>query len=260
MPIMPRWMLCFDASAPRTCVALGRVDDRGPSHDELLFEDQREDPGSQTSAHLHLRLGAALEHVKISPAELGVIACGRGPGTFTGSRVAVATAKGLAVGLGIPVVPVSTLAALAGSVELADHHEVIVLALLDARREQVYGALFEVGANIQPIGEEQVTELEALVASLPSAHRGADVLALGPGCGPYAEQLPTIVRERMSVTPGPTAAGLWRASVSALRAGAGIDPDAFTVTYLRQSYAQMGIHPPKRPVFKSPFIERPDST
>lgn len=249
-----QWMLCFDASAPRTCVALGRFDD---SHDELLVEDQREDPGSQTSARLHLRLGAALEHVKLRPAELGVIACGRGPGTFTGSRVAVATAKGLALGLGIPVVPVSTLAALAGSAELDDGR---VLALLDARREQVYGALFKVGAELKRISEEQVTELEALVASLPPEHRGADVTALGPGCGPYAEQLPELMRARSLVSPGPTAAGLWRAAVSALRAEGGVDPDALSITYLRQSYAQMGINTPKRPVFKSPFIEHPEPT
>lgn len=251
-----RWMLCFDASAPRTCVALGRVDDQNPQHDELVVEDEREDPGSQTSARLHLRLGAALERAKISPAELALVACGRGPGTFTGSRVAVATAKGLALGLGVPVVPVSTLASLAGSAD----HEGRVLALLDARREQVYGALFEVGADIQRLGDEQVTELAALIASVSPTHAGDGVIAIGPGCGPYAAQLPEPLRARSRVSPGPTAAGLWRAAVSAVRAGAGVDADAFTVTYLRQSYAQMGINTPKRPVYKSPFITRPDPT
>ncbi|KIG15875.1 TsaB protein, required for threonylcarbamoyladenosine (t(6)A) formation in tRNA [Enhygromyxa salina] len=244
-------MLCFDASAPRTCVALGRVGSTDLDQlDQLIIEDESEDPGSQTSARLHLRLGAALERAGITAAQLDVVACGRGPGTFTGSRVAVATAKGLAIGLGVPVVPVSTLASLAGSAATNGR----VLAVLDARRDQVYGALFNVGARIEALDEERVTELAALIASLPPTHRGADVTPLGPGCGPYADQLPEPMRAQSIVSPGPTAAGLWRAAVSALRAGAAVDPDAFCVTYLRQSYAQMGIHKPKRPVFKSPFV------
>ncbi|PRQ07626.1 tRNA (adenosine(37)-N6)-threonylcarbamoyltransferase complex dimerization subunit type 1 TsaB [Enhygromyxa salina] len=248
-----RWMLCLDASAPRTCVALGRVsspDDDDHPRDELVIEDESEDPGSQTSARLHLRLGAALERAGIGPAQLAVIACGRGPGTFTGSRVAVATAKGLAIGLGVPAVPVSTLASLAGSTSRDGR----VLALLDARRDQVYGALFDVGATIEPLDDEQVTELAALIASLSPDHRGADVTPLGPGCLPYADQLPTSMRAQSIVSPGPTAVGLWRAAVSAWRAGAAVDPDALSVSYLRQSYAQMGIHTPKRPMFKSPLI------
>jgi tRNA threonylcarbamoyl adenosine modification protein YeaZ len=248
-------MLCLDTSAPRTCVALGRVAD---SDDQLVIEDNREELAKLTSVHLHQRLGAALEQAGISPAELGLIACGRGPGTFTGSRVAVATAKGLAIGLGVPVVPVSTLASLAGSATPNHDGRGRVLALLDARRDQVYGALFEVGASIERLGDEHVTELAALVAGLPPEHRGADVLALGPGCGPYAAQLPEPMRARCIVSPGPTAAGLWRAAVSAVRAGAEVDPEVFTVTYLRQSYAQMGINTPKRLPYKSPFVERPD--
>ncbi|PRQ03719.1 tRNA threonylcarbamoyladenosine biosynthesis protein TsaB [Enhygromyxa salina] len=240
----PQWMLCLDTSAPRTCVALGRV---GGASDELIVEDAREDRANQTSAGLGLRLRRALDEVGIDAAQLRLIACGRGPGTFTGSRVAVATAKGLAIGLGVPIVPVSTLAALAASAD----HEGRVLALLDARREQVYGAVFEVGETIEAQTDERVTELAELVEAWAPTD---DLRALGPGCGPYAEQLPSALRERSTVTPGPTARGLWRAAVSALRAGEAVDAGALAVVYLRQSYAQMGINKPKRPVFKSPFV------
>lgn len=237
------WMLCLDASAPRTCVALGRVD-----RDELQVADELEDRANQTSTTLELRLRRALAQAGISPAQLGALACGRGPGTFTGSRVAVATAKGLALGLGLPIVPVSTLAALAGSSSVDGR----VLALLDARRQQVYGGVFEVGAEVVAVGGEQVIELAQLLAARDDID---ELSAIGPGCGAYADQLPASLRERSSVAPGPTAAGLWRASVSAWRAGSAVDPGAFSVCYLRESYAEMGIHKPKRPPYSSPFVD-----
>jgi tRNA threonylcarbamoyladenosine biosynthesis protein TsaB len=286
------WMLCLDASAPRTCVALGRVE---ADWDELQVIDELEDRANQTSTTLEPRLRAALATAGIVATQLGAIACGRGPGTFTGSRVAVATAKGLALGLGLPIVPVSTLAALAGSSTAppraasahnqpappraasahnqpappraasahnqpappraaSAHNQLIdgrVLALLDARREQVYAGVFEVGASVAAVGEEQVIELAGLVAGREDLD---ELVAIGPGVGAYAEQLPASLRERSVVTPGPTAVGLWRAAVSAWRAGVAVDAGAFSVCYLRESYAEMGIHKPKRPPYVSPFV------
>lgn len=240
------WMLCLDASAPRTCVALGRVGDPVGSV-ELVVSDELEDRANQTSTTLEPRLRAALDQAGIGAKQLGAIACGRGPGTFTGSRVAVATAKGLALGLGLPIVPVSTLAALAGSSPVDGR----VLALLDARREQVYAGVFDVGADVVSLANEQVIELSGVLAGREDLD---GLLPIGPGCGAYAEQLPAGMRERSIVSPGPTAAGLWRAAVSAWRAGVAVDAGAFSAAYLRESYAEMGIHKPKRPPYVSPFL------
>ena len=238
------WMLCLDASAPQTCVALGYLEGE---RDELVVADEREDGANQTSERLHLRLAAALSEAGITARALSLVAGGRGPGTFTGTRIAVATIKGLALGLGVPVVPVSSLAALASSSTIDGP----TLALLDARRSQVYGALFEVGERIEPRSPERVVELSTLIAELPEV---ATLRAIGPGCQPYAEQLPEPLREQACNIPGPSARGLWRAAVSAQRAGAAVDPDEFSVAYLRQSYAEMGINTPKRPPYKSPFV------
>jgi tRNA threonylcarbamoyladenosine biosynthesis protein TsaB len=244
MPGSATWMLCLDASAPRTCVALGRVEG---DWSEVKVLDELEDRANQTSTTLEPRLRAALATAGIAATQLGAIACGRGPGTFTGSRVAVATAKGLALGLGLPIVPVSTLAALAGSSSLDGR----VLALLDARREQVYAGVFEVGTEVVAVGDERVIELAGMLEGREDLD---ELLAIGPGCGAYADQLTASLRERSVVTPGPTAAGLWRAAVSAWRAGAAVDAEAFCVCYLRESYAEMGIHKPKRPPYVSPFV------
>jgi tRNA threonylcarbamoyladenosine biosynthesis protein TsaB len=238
------WMICVDASAPRTCVALGWIDG---DDDRLVVADELEDQSNQASERLHLRLLAALGEAGIAAADLRVVAGGCGPGTFTGSRVAVATIKGLALGLGLAVVPVSSLAALAGASEVDGR----ILALLDARRGQVYGAIFEVGASVEAQGPERVTELATLIAELPSV---VGLRALGPGCGPYAEQLPAALRASAVTIPGPSARGLWRAAVSAHRRGASVDAGQFTVSYLRESYAEMGINTPKRAPYKSPFV------
>lgn len=240
------WLLCLDASAPRTCVALGRVDE---ADDELVVADEDQDGANQTSERLHVRLRGALDQAGVAPRSLTAIACGRGPGTFTGSRVAVATAKGLALALGVPVVPVSTLASLAASAGVDGR----VLALLDARRKQVYGAVFRVdGPSVQrePDSPERVVELAGLLDGLADRD---DLHPFGPGCGPYAAQFTDALRERSRLATGPTATGLWRASVCAFRAGEAVDPSALRVCYLRQSYAEMGIHKPKRPVYVSPF-------
>lgn len=237
------WMLCLDASAPRTCVALGFIDGE---HERLVVEDEREDK-NQSSERLHLRLADALREAGITAGDLSAIAGGRGPGTFTGSRVAVATIKGVALGLGLEVVTVSTLAALAASRD----GEGPTLALLDARREQVYGALFDVGATITARSPEQVDRLATVIAELPEI---PGLLAIGPGCRPYADQLPEPLRAEAQSLPGPSARGLWRAAVSARRAGAAVDAATFTVSYLRQSYAEMGINTPKRPRYQSPFV------
>jgi tRNA threonylcarbamoyl adenosine modification protein YeaZ len=237
------WMLCLDASAPRTCVALGFLEGE---RDELVVADEREDPSNQSSERLHLRLASALNEAGITARALSMVAGGRGPGTFTGSRVAVATIKGLALGLGVPVVPVSTLAALAGSTTIDGS----TLALLDARRGQVYGAVFEVGERVELRSPERVVELATLLAELPELA----LRAIGPGCQPYAEQLPEPLRSEAQTIPGPSARGLWRAAVSAWRASAAVDVDEFSVSYLRQSYAEIGVNTPKRPPYKSPFV------
>src|SRR5687768_6423775 len=74
----------------------------------------------------------------ISKAQLDAIAIGRGPGAFTGVRLAIALAQGIALALDKPIVPVSTLAALAlraGGPR--------VLASIDARMGEIYSAAFE---------------------------------------------------------------------------------------------------------------------
>src|SRR6185437_7852342 len=80
-----------------------------------------------------------LAEAGISRKRLDAIAVGRGPGAFTGVRLATSVAQGLALALDIPVVPVSSLAALAMQ---APKNGAAILATIDARREEIYAGAF----------------------------------------------------------------------------------------------------------------------
>lgn|GEM_PF-1078752 len=249
-------ILTLDASTPRCVIAVGRVDvDAGTA--ELLGGEAVSDRPNQASVRLVPRIEALLQRVGVAPGELTHIGCGRGPGTFTGTRVAVATAMGLAVGAKCPAIAVSSLAAVAASVD-GSSEEQPVLPLLDARREEVYGARFVValGAGlprVQRSSDERCTGLPTLLSELEVAE-DSPLIPIGPGVAPYRALLPKALADRAIEALGPTPEGLWAATVSALAAGDVDAAAALRAVYLRKSYAEMGINPPRKPVKRSPFL------
>jgi tRNA threonylcarbamoyladenosine biosynthesis protein TsaB len=248
----PAWLLALDASTTRCVVAVGWVDvAAGAQALVVADQDESSDPAS---AELMPRIARALAHAGIDAQALAAVACGRGPGTFTGTRVAVASAKGLAYGLGRPVVPVSTLAAVAASATGAG----TVLAVLDARRGEVYGARWRcaVGGDglprVEALDEERVATLDAWLEAI--APWPEDLRVVGSGVAAHRKAEPAELAGAAEPLPGPTAAGLWAASVAAWVEGKAQHPAALEAVYLRASYAELGIHTPKRPFVKSPFV------
>lgn len=247
------WILGLDASTPRCVVSLGYVTDDGL--DALVAFDDELDQANQASLRLSGRLDGVLREAGIAASELGLIGSGRGPGTFTGTRVALATAKGLALGLQCPLLPVSTLAALAFSASEVGS-TCNVLSTLDARRGEVYGALLRcAGAPEQRMEwllEETACPMDDLVASVHALGLRPDAV-IGPGAHAYREAVPSSWPSVVEVA-GPSPQGLWRALVAGYGARETCDPAHAEALYLRQSYAELGLNRPKRPFVKSPFV------
>lgn len=120
--------------------------------------------------------------------ETDVFAVSVGPGSFTGVRIGVATVKAMAQALKKPCVGVSTLLALANQV---NHFSGIICPILDARREQVYNALFKRGENLPVrICEDRAIPLEQLFAELEKTDE--EIIFLGDGIFVYRD----IIKEK----------------------------------------------------------------
>jgi len=132
----------------------------------------------------------------LAPADLALVAAERGPGGFTGVRVGLATALGLGLGTGAAVWPVSSLRALAfharGSAGLA-------LPLIDARKGEVYGAVYEADTG-RELWPPEVAPHTALLERAATLARGGALHVFGSGALAYACQ--TDVPPSWHVLPG----------------------------------------------------------
>lgn len=144
---------------------------------------------AQTAAHAHAELILPMVEVLLAEAgvalrQLDALAFGRGPGAFTGVRVATAVVQGLAFGAERPVVPVSNLMAVAAGAH-RKHGARQVLACLDARLQEVYWCAYEVTApdKLKECVPEQLSGAQAVQP--PSARW----FGAGSGFAAYREQL-----------------------------------------------------------------------
>jgi len=169
----------FDTATDDTAVAAMR-------DGELLFSRSVERSGDGRPMHA-TRLLAEVEEAADAAGgwkSVGRIAVGVGPGSFTGLRIGIATAKGLAQGLGVEVVSVGTLAALARGAAAGATGQ-LLLAVLDARREEVFGALYNSDGG--PVWEPFVAgpgEVAERIAGLPDPP-----LAVGSGALRFRDEL-----------------------------------------------------------------------
>ncbi len=180
-------------------------------------------------------LGAAAVRL----ADLDAIAFGRGPGGFTGARLAASITQGLAFACGLKVVPISNLRALAQRAfdSAAAPH---VLVCSDARMQEVYWACFdraESGARL--VGEEHVGAADTV--TLPSHWTQAQTIAAGTGFAAYP-QLGTRLAARIGTLEAgllPRAREIAALAVAEVRAGRLLDPAEAVPVYLRDNVARV---------------------
>lgn len=107
-----------------------------------LIEDN--DKNYSHAERLHTYIDQVLKEAKVSKNQLRAIAVSKGPGSYTGLRIGVSAAKGLCFALGIPLISVSTLESLSHCV---NQDNGIIVSMLDARRMEVYSAVYEINYN-----------------------------------------------------------------------------------------------------------------
>jgi tRNA threonylcarbamoyladenosine biosynthesis protein TsaB len=182
-----------------------------------------------------------LAQAGIARSQLDAIAVGRGPGAFTGVRLAIAVVQGIAMALDRPVVPVSTLAVLAMRAELlpaqdsgASRH---VLAAIDARMGEVYSAAFELrDGDAHALSAESVRAPDQV--ELPDAPAGW--LGIGTGFGAADGALVQRLGDRIvafDATQLPHAADVARLAAHAFARGEAVAPERVEPAYLRNNVA-----------------------
>lgn len=153
--------------------------------------------------------------------DLDAIAFGRGPGSFTGLRICLGVVQGLAFGLGIPVVPVSTLAAMAaGYYRLHSSEESPLLVALDARMDEIYWGLFQ--RNSQSLVPDVL----------------APECVMSPATILDNEQIQTLANSLIGVGPGWHYPELSRLSIASLNVN--VYPHAEDIAHLAQELFARG--------------------
>ena len=164
--------------------------------------------------------------------QVDAIAFGRGPGAFTGLRIAVGVTQGIAFGANLPVVPVSTLAALAQGSE-SDK----VLAAIDARMDEVYWGVYQRNSTGQMVlcGEEAV--LPPGQVPLPE---GDGWFGVGTGWGSYSTVLAKRCGDQLTGWNGealPHAADVAELGIAGFNAGEATSAEQAIPVYLRDQVA-----------------------
>ena len=222
-------LLAFETSAKAASVAL--------FDENTLLGEQYQNTGLTHSQTLMVMAEDLLKQCGKTPAEVEAVAVANGPGSFTGVRIGAAAAKGFAWGRNIPLYGVSTLEAMALGLGAWEGY---VCPVMDARRSQVYNALFYVN---QGVVERRSPDRAIALADLKNELKKCEksVFLVGDGSNlcynTLVEDLPTLVlppEQRIHQR----AVGVGLAALRQIAAGDPGDGAALTPNYLRLSQAE----------------------
>ena len=176
-------ILGIDTSTPIGSVALIDGDNLAAEHTLNIVQAH--------SSRLMPAIDTVLKWSDITANDLDGCAVGIGPGSFTGVRIGVATIKSICYALDKPIVGVSTLEAVAYNLRWTNG---IICPLLDARRSEVYGAIFEGGTEWQRLSDDLCLSLDAFLDHLdPHTSPEHTINFVGDGLLTYGDA----VRERL---------------------------------------------------------------
>lgn len=170
--------------------------------------------------------------VELDLSEVDYIACASGPGSFTGLRIGAATAKGLAHGLDKKIIPIPTLDGLAYNLPFSNK---IVVPVMDARRNQVYTALYSHLDGFERITDYMACDIDELLQLV--AENCDDAVFLGDGVPVFRDK---IINSGYDIAP--VCSNMQRAAnIGALaiqRENDAVSCNDFEIIYLRKSQAE----------------------
>ena len=231
--MLPKNLLCIEACTDRLTLALY-------SDGELKAFAEPEPGAKHHCETLVPSIDALLADDNLKPGDIDAVAVTRGPGSFTSVRIALATALGLARPRKLPLYAVSTLETLAAGVR---EEECLVLPLLDARKGEVYGAMYRIVGGIPQLSlPECVTPIDEMLEAAASKVCCEYISVIGDGALVYRDDIRR--QTRFLIAEGseihrPDAAALGRVVLH--RLAHGLPFDEATPNYLRQPEAVVNL-------------------
>ena len=197
--------------------------------------------GMKHASMLSPMIQEVMEQADVSMKQLSGIAVSAGPGSYTGLRVGVSTARAMAYSLNIPMVGVSTLTALAWAAKTKHPQSSYFLPMLDARRMEVYSALYD--DQLQPIWKEQAVIVdEAFIRKLEDIQ--VPIVVCGDGAMKLKSRLAGLEKVTIDEEISCDARHLIQPGWALLKGNTRSDVFHFTPTYLKAP----NITTPKKPV------------
>lgn len=223
-------ILALESSAKAASVCL--------CEDEMILAESYQNCGLTHSRTLLPMCQSMLDNCGLTLAEVDLIAVANGPGSFTGLRIGLSTAKGLAWPDEKPCCGVSTLEAMAWNLA---HVDGVICCAMDARRKQVYNALFEAGnGKLNRLTPDRAISLEELFQG-ENAEKRTQIL-VGDGaelCYNYAGSLGISLKLAPQHLRHQRASGVARAALERIRQGEEFkSAGTLQANYLRLSQAE----------------------
>jgi tRNA threonylcarbamoyladenosine biosynthesis protein TsaB len=180
----------------------------------------------------------ALRQAGLKPGAVDAVGCGAGPGSFTGLRIGLCTAKGLCFATGRPLVMASSLRSLAlGASPAAEG--TLVGAVLDAKKGELYCGFYR-GAAAEPVGAEVAIPPAAFAAHAAAVAAAAPLVLCGSGVRAYPVEVSAAPGVRLLDAPlGPDAVEVGRLCLGRLGTTGPVDLATAAPTYVRPSEAEL---------------------
>ncbi len=230
-------ILAFDTATPHCSIA---ITSGGVVNGEILAS-LSVGSGVTHSRRLLGSIELLMQQVSLSLAEVSGIAVGLGPGSFTGLRIGMSTAKGLVHGADKVLIGVSSLDAIAATI----NDERLICVLLDARKKEVYGRFYRVHSDgiARPCSEHVVLPPEKIAEQIDEP-----VVMAGDGVDVYSKVLKEILGKKMAQTDVryPPAEMVGLLAGEQYRNNSFLDIAAAEPTYVRASDAELSLIRAKR--------------